>query len=234
MRLENFLNENEANLEEYWSTIKKDCKPFLTQLRNCEKGSLLFRGSSILSNFFRQSIRKNRMPSDTASVLTELFDKEFYKKFKLKPRSQGLFCAGSRDYASFYGPVSIVFPIGSYKFLWSTKAKDLFLSVVEGGLGMDWIYLDPVEYKNEVEEYLEQDYNDINKKDRIEYTEYKERRIKEIQKEVKEIVKKIVDTYKTTNLCEAINSKNEIAIICDECYQINEKWKKDIINLIWE
>jgi len=56
-----------------------------------------------------------------------------------------------------------------------------------------------------------------------------ERKIDEYEKDIQEIV----DTYVEGDLCDAIESGNEICIDCNSYYLINQKYIKKIIHRIW-
>ena len=52
----------------------------------------------------------------------------FYRKFKWKPRSTGVFCTGDKEQAKGYGGLATVWPIGNFKYIWNPEIRD-FLDV---------------------------------------------------------------------------------------------------------
>jgi len=53
-------------------------------------------------------------------------DDWFYKKFGIRARSNTVFVTKSFDVASKYGDPFLIFPVGKYTILSSSKIKDLF------------------------------------------------------------------------------------------------------------
>ena len=58
--------------------------------------------------------------------LHKAFDKAAKKKFGWKPRSEGMFCVGNKEVAKYYGLAYSVWPIGTFKFIWSDEVDDFF------------------------------------------------------------------------------------------------------------
>lgn len=59
--------------------------------------------------------------------LQKIFDEFFYKKFRWKPRSEGVFTIGDiKSIRGVYGIPYIFVPIGEYKYLWSPDVDDLY------------------------------------------------------------------------------------------------------------
>lgn len=132
MRLQKYIsNINESftvkDGMEIIEMIKKDCKPFL---REKMPGDFLYRGMKRNIDFYKKlKIRKNRRPKDTPERLHKIFDEEFKKKFGWGARSEGIFCTPSFDDAAYYGDAYLIFPIGSFKFVYSIHIPDLYTHV---------------------------------------------------------------------------------------------------------
>ena len=67
--------------------------------------------------------------------IQEYLDDLFYSKFKLKPRSQGVFCTGDIDGTREYGRCFIIFPVGNYQYLWNPRIFDLYQEIYDN---LDW------------------------------------------------------------------------------------------------
>lgn len=101
--------------------IKDHCQPFLKMT-----DQPLYRGVSIplTSSFIRakvETVRKDRKPRDSSPLSHQLADDWFFDKYKLRPRSQGLFCTSSSKGASNYGKLAYVFPVGNFRYMWATS-----------------------------------------------------------------------------------------------------------------
>lgn len=107
--------------------LLKECKPYLTVIRNDVVKYRLYRGvSGRAPSFFKRKVRINRVPKDTDPRTHEILNDLFNRKFKIKARSQCLFVVGSKSVASGYGLPRIIFPVGKFKFIWSPKIRDLY------------------------------------------------------------------------------------------------------------
>lgn len=101
--------------------IKEHCQPFLKMT-----DQPLYRGVSIplTSTFIRakvETVRKDRKPRDSSLFSHKLADDWFFQQFKLRPRSQGLFCTASAKGAANYGKLAYVFPVGNFRYMWATS-----------------------------------------------------------------------------------------------------------------
>ena len=76
-------------------------------------------------------MRDNRRPLDTPLWLHTVLDDWFYKKFKVRARSNALFCSFNDHLARNYGNVYRVFPIGKYQAISSFKVKDLYFELID-------------------------------------------------------------------------------------------------------
>lgn len=119
--------------------LLRDCKPYIEALR----GDGLFRrgvqnlGEAYIATFegdeiqySKKTVRKDRRPKDMKRGLHNLIDDWFDDQFKgIRPRSEGMFCFGedtSIRTLSQYGEACFVFPIGEFKYVWSSRVDDLY------------------------------------------------------------------------------------------------------------
>jgi hypothetical protein len=116
-----------SDFKHWWSNIEKDCDHWLKEIRkNNPAKQLVYRGTSSPEDDFELiKVRKDRRPKDMSYNWHTSLDYVFKDKFGWKPRSEGLF-VGTRNMASSYGKVFIVFPVGRYKYLWSEVHSDLY------------------------------------------------------------------------------------------------------------
>jgi len=89
-RLIKHLNENNPldllNLVQF----KKDCLPYLKQLKK-DNFKFLYSGRRKTDPIFKQKVRKDRKPLDTPEEIHNLIDNEFFYQHGVKARSQSLF-----------------------------------------------------------------------------------------------------------------------------------------------
>lgn len=126
-RFENYINENdEENAENIIETIKKNCKPFLKEWK--ASNGFLYRGvkNADINDIAMRNRRKDRKPRDSNSSLSKEVDVEFKKKFGWKPRAEGVFTSGDYLATSIYGTIYLFFPIGKYRYVWSSKVHDFY------------------------------------------------------------------------------------------------------------
>jgi hypothetical protein len=136
MKFIHYINESDVNRnQEFIETIKKDCGPYLEDSKN---------SSHILARYTKNNIvgiklivpRTDRRPMDTPIWMHNYIDDALKKRFKWKPRSEGVFAiTNDKKYFDYktknlfnaysYYPI---FPIGKYEYLWSPTITDLYLS----------------------------------------------------------------------------------------------------------
>lgn len=114
------LHEQNFDLEKF----KSDCAPFLAELKGAS--SVLYHGSHHSPTDFEVRQFKERSgPRDTLPrIHTELND-IFKQKYGHEIRNW-LFTTGDRHQARVYGPLNVIFPIGSnYNYVWSPFVEDM-------------------------------------------------------------------------------------------------------------
>lgn len=93
----------------------------------------VIRGNQELVNDYILSPRLPRnMPIDLHSEADAWFD----DKFKLKFRSQAIFCTGSLAVARTFGAPAAICPIGEHFFCWSPDIGDLYISYQSSPLSL--------------------------------------------------------------------------------------------------
>jgi hypothetical protein len=113
--------------------IKKNCKPFLTDWGKLNSNKPLYTGRAVSGkyDFIKKSVTKDRNPWDMPLELHGLLDNWFYKKFKVKARSNTVLATFNKTQAEFSGNTHLIFPIGEYSAISSQKIKDLYLYFVK-------------------------------------------------------------------------------------------------------
>ena len=124
---ESFVDEVEA--KRIIELIEKNCQPFLKQLNsnNFKNDQLLYSGRDDGVEFSKKKIRKDRKPRDTPLDIHNWIDNWFYEKFKIRARSNTVFCTGDSISADGYNDNKYtIFPIGKFEIIWSDSIKDLY------------------------------------------------------------------------------------------------------------
>lgn len=128
MKFLNFINENRteeiSTIEDFIERVKSDCKPFLKDFRTSDE--FLFSGRKKYPDLFYSIPRKDRLPKDNTKEFHDLLNEIFYNKFKVKIRSNGIFCGLTHQQTSEYGEPYIIFPIGEYSLYWSEHIWDIY------------------------------------------------------------------------------------------------------------
>ena len=167
--------------------------------------------------------RIDRRPKDVSKLLHKLSDMYFKTKFGIAYRSNSFFCTGNKSFASDYGSVCLIFPIGDFNFCWSPAVHDFYspsLNDVYERHEIDCI----IAVENEFDVRMEYDGSWIDNVTN-EYLGYFEG---EIMHEIveNELFKKISTymdkkEYKNTDLSAAILSGNEIMLSCKKAFLVD-------------
>ena len=111
--------------------LERDCKPFLDEVKsnNIEP---IFRSVERIkldeNGMIKKLCRTDRRPLSTAVSVSNQLDDLFLDKFGVKLRSNGVFTSKRKEL--LYGNPYIFFPIGNYKYYWSTEVNDLYAKLV--------------------------------------------------------------------------------------------------------
>jgi len=212
------LSADQATFKFFITNILRDCQPFLRDL-DLKNPRFLYSGRKRDTDWFEQKVRSDRQPKDLSKDIHKDFDDEFLKQFGWRPRSNGLFCTGEEASAYEYGNTFMIFPKGQYKFVWSKRIWDLYIHIKkisktttssrEGNVLYQYIYNKVAKEIHDAGDTPDEGFFD------------------EVTKEYNKLIISIVESYKSTNITEAIDSKHEIMINCQTYYAVRyKKWYK--------
>jgi len=130
MRLKQYLNEE--TYTEIIETIEKDCKPFIRDWKKLNVNEWLYSGRrGVSGDIIKKKVRVDRKPLGTPSDIHKTMDDWFYKKFKVRSRSNAVFCTFDKLPTGYYGDTFLIFPIGKYKAVSSKHVFDLFTFIMD-------------------------------------------------------------------------------------------------------
>jgi hypothetical protein len=210
MKFKQYIKESKKTSIEYALTLIYDnCMPFIKDLVKGgfkKTDDLMYSGRNETNSIIQKNVRKDRKPTDTKINRHVFLDNAFFEKFKIKGRSQTLFCTG--DYNTSYNyNTYLIFPINKYQILWSDKIKDTYKNP----------YVDMVFDKNKIEiinirndQYKKT--NDIKFANNYILT-HKEEYLNKLKTDVD---KQIISTYHLGDVMKAIRSKHEIMVYTDK------------------
>lgn len=130
MRLKQHINEVTARDQlgdDDLNDLKKGCMPFLKDVKKVQKHywHFLYRGfNRDQGDFSYTKPRTDRRPTDSSEDWQMALDFTFKKKYGVKVRSEGVFCKIVTP--TGYGMDSMIFPIGKYSCIYSTKVSDAY------------------------------------------------------------------------------------------------------------
>ena len=156
MRFKEYLLEDTQEISAF---VAEKCKPFLNAT-NIDADEWykapLYRGLDTKSGekltltdngrpkaCLIKTVRTDRIPLDTPKEISRLTDDVFEHIFGWRPRSQGMFCSGSRTQTEDYGKTYQVIPIGELKYIWSPKVADMMTSIKRIASDASYPYLAP-------------------------------------------------------------------------------------------
>ncbi len=181
---------DQREFERMLKLIKKDCKPFLRELKRAggNKEPLLYRNMHNAGTMGQKDVRKDREPRDTRREVHKVFDETLEEFFDIRYRSQSLFVSGDDNWGSSYGHPYVIFPIGKFSFIWSPAVRDSYSKVSESAL---------VRYaRDEYPHYFKEEYEKLfgeGKRGRWVYSFHSVRG--DYASTKKEAVKKIIELY---------------------------------------
>ena len=158
MSFKEYLTE-EIKANELVVKLFKECRPYIEELRKVKANHFFYRGSSKKTkDILKIKPRTDRYPKDMPDNVHNYIDEYFYKKFRWRPRSEGVFTSFRRNEVLNYGTPHLFFPIGRYQYIYSSDVEDLY-GTLDGRQLMeyigddeipDWIYREKEwEYNNE-------------------------------------------------------------------------------------
>ena len=164
MRLKEYIL-NEGTSSEVHQILKENCKPYLQSSKMWYYRTVSSAKEVKLSNkdgILNLKPRMDRKPSDTPQYLHGLIDGWFKKKFGWKVRSEGVFTYPKNEIS---GP-QFVFPIGTFKFVYSPKVLDLYRTIcqfrpkVPGALAVNLMHLTNTDIMDKLFELFIDGYGD--------------------------------------------------------------------------
>lgn len=144
--------------------LKKDCKPFLNEMKKIVSLNWMYRATEKqVKEIKKITPRTNRKPRNMPIEMHEKLDNMFYKRFKWKPRSEGVFTSSDIwQLESVYGNPYMFFPIGEYKYIYNPKIVDIYMTLDRNfNLSYAQYYQDFEQEKREKEEKRALEYLDI-------------------------------------------------------------------------
>jgi len=134
-KLNKYLTESEEDILKngpvLWNILKKECKYFINEYKKTGLAGKIwfYRGSEKKLpkiGIDKIKVRKNRRPRDTPQEIHEMIDSAFKDAFGWYVRSEGVFTISYKSSAKVYGTPYLFFPVGKYKYVWSTNIEDIF------------------------------------------------------------------------------------------------------------
>jgi hypothetical protein len=222
-RLQQYINEIKTSTD-IISMIRKDCQPFLKEMKGSR--SLLYRGSDQPVDGIEKIVpRNNRIPKNTPLKLHKQLDIVFKKGFGWKARSEGVFVSFDEVEAEFYGETYLFFPIGKYKYVWSSIYRDLTRHY----------NIDDFKYFANPDGYMEEawykhmgGWSEEIYKDKAGLEKWKKENIKKIESEVIGRVGNIIKDYTDKGLGNAKKYMAEVAFKCKSYYLVNTLYGNEI------
>ncbi len=138
MKLQRYLTETSEYILEngppIWEKLRRECRPFLKEYKKTGLvgKKIIYRGGRGNINTKKyggiQALipREDRRPKDMPPALHQKFDQDFYDRHNWYPRSEGVFTTAKKTTAASYGKPFLFYPIGKYKYLWSSETEDLY------------------------------------------------------------------------------------------------------------
>ena len=125
-------SSTEDIVKEFATMVKKRCQPFLQAIDGNVIKYPMYRGldGEAAPIVTKKMHLTNRYPKNTDQEVHDKINWFFKRKFG-HPYRNGLFCTGDVGFATDYGTLYIVFPIGKFEYLWSLEVNDLFSAVDE-------------------------------------------------------------------------------------------------------
>lgn len=156
---ERYERKHGSSYDDIIETLQRDCKRFILLIKS---GGLIYRGHSKTYNpLEKQAMRTGvRKPRNTDKSIHRHFNKLFKEKFGWKVRD-GLFTTGDYAQTLLYGSTHYFFPIGNFKFCYSTKHRDMFdtpITIIPVGISdKEYIAKKEKTFKRMVNTYTDSD-----------------------------------------------------------------------------
>jgi hypothetical protein len=220
MKFINYINEEFTKMIDIiMEALNKDVRPdFLDVIKTTR--NFLYRGSNRKTDsIIKVKTRTDRVPLTSTIEFHNYMDEFFGEKFRWRARSEGVFTTGKEYDAAGYGGSSrpyLFFPIGSFKFIWSTRISDLY------SLQSTFVVLSDL--KDRIDLLIKKTEGDKNNPTLV--------AMKRSLKTEKGYFNKNLATYIDKNLEKAIKSGNEIMFKCDEYYLVDSGYEDAILERV--
>lgn len=217
MKFKTFINEIKApRWRDVDSFIKKNCKDYIKKTGydlsindpnylSKGKNKILYRGMKKARGITVKKVRKDRKPVDTEIRMSKLINHAFHDLFGWYPRTEAMFAFGDSNYAEDFGNVFVVFPIGSFQFIYSPQVLDLSGSFIDNLMARISI-----------------DISDLFMEKFIQGAQVDSNEVREAIELTKKVMKE--HNYTNKNLKRGIIAGVEIMIGCDSYLAIEEEW----------
>lgn len=223
MLIKELLNSTTEELKEAADAVLRDCKQFLQEIKD-PAHSFIFRGINSNRNniFMKKEVPINRRPKDMPLDLHEFFDDWFKRKYGSRFRSEAVFATNKTYTASGYGTVRAIYPIGTFKYIWSPEILDLWdhtdqtiISQISKLLKSSSKRIHPFLYGHEIEDPTKVVPRTIVKRAKNQLMDIFD------EDELEEMLE--LNTYTNTGLSTFAKNKDggEIMIECSEYYAIS-------------
>ena len=126
-----YESSSDLSLEKAVKIFHDECKPFQKEIGfdGIFDFKPLKRGMKNKPSILIDNVRSDRRPMSTPLPIHEFMDNWFYEKFGIRFRSNAMFVTKSQGSARFYGNVYNVFPIGEFKYCYSSTIDDLYATI---------------------------------------------------------------------------------------------------------
>lgn len=142
-----FLIEQSDEIPDEIFTIVRECKPVI-DASGGPANYTLYRGMKSSNIFQLKDVRESRRPLDISNKVHHAMDQWFKDRTGVNFRSNAIMTTSDRKTARLYGNIHLVFPVGTFKFMWSPNAADIGSYVYDR--------ISPSEEKGDVTERVEE------------------------------------------------------------------------------
>lgn len=129
------IESMKRDIVQYAVQVERECRYYLSVHPSFDKVPML-RGTKKSFNkpLNKKTIRKNRKPKDSSRVFHQMVDSYFEEQFHFPARSQGIAVSGPSGDATDYGQTYVIFPIGTFSWVYSQKTKPIVADVYQDTL----------------------------------------------------------------------------------------------------
>jgi len=180
--------------------VHADCQFYLSQINAGEDNQIAWRGMDSQKYYGTQSILKDvrlndRTPKDTDESTHDYINREFTKLYGA-PFRNALFVSGSVQNTIRYGFPFQIFPVGQFKFIWSPTVNDLWIETQKLHRTMQ-----------------------LPNRSGGEDAMLKNEQLKSQAR--KEFNEKVLNSYQTTDISDALINRREIMIRVKQYYAVS-------------